>query len=65
VVRVHALLVCSADGCAELFEAYGPLDEVEALACECGYGLQVLGWPVRIDDAETGADGPELVPLAR
>lgn len=65
MVRVHALLVCSADGCAELFEAYGPLDEVAALACDCGYGLQALGWPAEVE--EDGASGPELelVPLAR
>ena len=62
---MRVLLVCSADGCAELFEAYGPLDELEALACECGYGLQLLGWPVPVEDAETGAVGPELLPLAR
>ena len=38
----RALLICSDDGCAELFEAYGSLDELEALACDCGCSLHVL-----------------------
>ena len=64
MLHVRALLVCSEEGCAELFEACGPLEEVEALACECGCGLQLLGWP-----AEAGGidrpDGLELIPLDR
>jgi hypothetical protein len=61
MVYVHALLVCSAEGCAELFEAYGPLDEIEALACDCGCGLQPLGWPPEAGERE----GLELVPVGR
>ena len=38
----RALLICSDDDCAELFEAYGSLDELEALACDCGCSLHVL-----------------------
>ena len=38
----RALLICSDDGCAELFEAYGSLDELEALACDCGCALQLM-----------------------
>lgn len=63
MVYAHALLVCSAEGCAELFEAYGPLREVEALACDCGYGLQPLGWPHEVTEDEQ-RDGLELLPLA-
>ena len=37
-------LICSDAGCAEVFEAFGSLEEVEALACECGCALQVIGW---------------------
>jgi hypothetical protein len=42
---VRAVLFCSDDDCTAVFEAYGELEEVERLACECGCGLQVLGWP--------------------
>ena len=42
MVRVHARLVCSEEECTDTFEAYGPLDELEALACDCGCALQVV-----------------------
>lgn len=42
---VRARLVCSDEGCEAVFEALGPLEEVEALACDCGCSLQVLAWP--------------------
>jgi dihydroorotase len=38
----RALLICSDEDCAELFEAYGTLEELEALACDCGCSLHVL-----------------------
>jgi hypothetical protein len=44
--------LCSGEGCAEVFEALGPLEEVQALACECGCSLEVLAWP---EPAERGA----------
>ena len=31
----HALLICSDTDCAEVFDAYGTLEELEALACDC------------------------------
>lgn len=43
---VHARLICSDEACAAELVAEGPLAEIEALACECGAGLVVLG----IDD---------------
>lgn len=42
---VRALLICSDDECTAVFEAYGELPDVERLACECGCGLAVVGWP--------------------
>jgi hypothetical protein len=42
---VRAVLICSDDACTALYEAYGPLADVEALACSCGCGLAVVGWP--------------------
>jgi hypothetical protein len=39
----HALLICSDERCAEELEAYGTrLEELEALACECGCALQII-----------------------
>jgi hypothetical protein len=38
----HALLICSDGDCAETFEAWGSLEELEALACDCGCTLEVL-----------------------
>jgi len=56
----RALLICSDDGCAELFEAYGSLDELEALACDCGCSLHVL----TLQEAEREEQGFDLARLA-
>ena len=55
---LHALLICSDDDCTDAFEAWGTLEELEALACECGCALQVLalseaegGGPLQLDRA--------------
>ena len=42
-VVFHALLICSDEACAEELEAYGMrLEELEAMACECGCALQLI-----------------------
>jgi hypothetical protein len=42
-VVFHVLLICSDEACAEELEAYGTrLEELEALACECGCALQLI-----------------------
>jgi hypothetical protein len=53
---VRAVLICSDDECTAVFEAYGALEDVERLACECGCGLQVLGWPEAVGNGRA----PEL-----
>jgi hypothetical protein len=59
---VRARLFCSDARCAAGFEALGPLEELETLACSCGGGLEILGFP---DEAERPAQGRfELLPLA-
>ena len=59
---VRARLFCSDPACAASFEAIGPLEELEALACSCGGGLEIIGFP---DQAEAPAHGVfELLPLA-
>ena len=49
----HALLICSDTDCAEVFEAYGTLEELEALACDCGCALEALTF----SDADAATDG--------
>jgi hypothetical protein len=39
---VHALLICSDEGCTGELEATGRLEELESLACECGCALQLI-----------------------
>jgi hypothetical protein len=57
----RALLICGESDCAEAFEAYGPLEELEALACDCGCTLELL----EIADLDEPAPqrGFDLVPL--
>jgi hypothetical protein len=47
----HARLICSDDVCDEAFEAWGTLEELETLACDCGCALQIL----TLSEAEEGA----------
>jgi hypothetical protein len=47
-------MVCSDRVCAVAYEACGPLEEVEALGCDCGCGLQLLAWPEHDPGAEAG-----------
>lgn len=39
---LYALLICSDDDCTDEFEAWGTLEELETLACECGCALQLI-----------------------
>ena len=58
---VRARLFCSDSHCAARFEAIGPLEELEALACSCGGGLEIIGFPDEADGALYGRF--ELLPL--
>ena len=49
----RALLICSDMGCGEVFEAYGSLEELEALACDCGCSLEVIEIS-DVDDSTAG-----------
>jgi hypothetical protein len=59
---VHARLTCSEEECTEVYEAYGPLEDIAALACECGCGLEIIGWPDPVEE-EGGPGRLELVPV--
>jgi hypothetical protein len=59
---VRARLFCSDAGCAAAFEAVGPIEELEALACSCGGGLEIIGFPHEADRAPHRRF--ELFPLA-
>ena len=49
---LFAILICTDPGCADEYEAFGTLEELEALVCEgCGCCLQAVGW------AEAAPDG--------
>ena len=55
---VHALLVCSEAECTAVYEAYGPLEEVQALACDCDCGLEIIGWPDQAPAESDSHDRP-------
>jgi dihydroorotase len=55
----RALLLCADGDCAEVFEAYGSLEELEAIACDCGCSLELL----EISETEERNEGFELTPL--
>ena len=56
----RALLICSDDDCTDTFEAYGTLEELQALACECGCGLEIIS----LENAEEAEPRLLLTPLA-
>ncbi|MFL5894225.1 MAG: hypothetical protein ACJ76Z_03810 [Thermoleophilaceae bacterium] len=60
---VKARLFCTEARCAAIYEAVGRLEELEALACSCGAGLEIVGWP-EPDERGRRSDGFELLPLA-
>jgi hypothetical protein len=41
----RARLVCSGEECLAEYEVIAPAADIDALCCDCGLGLQVLGWP--------------------
>jgi hypothetical protein len=45
----RALVVCSDEDCEAEFEVIAPLEEIEALACDCGHGMQVIRWPEPVE----------------
>ena len=58
---LFAVLICSDEECTEIFEAYGSLEELEALACDCGCALQVIS--ASNHDATERDRGFELIPV--
>lgn len=55
----RALLICSDGDCTDTFEAYGSLEELRALACECGCGLEIIS----VENAEDADSRLVLTPL--
>lgn len=58
----RALLICSDDVCDEVFEAYGSIAELEALACDCGCALEIVEMS-EVAGEPRPARGFELIPL--
>ena len=52
----RALLVCSKRGLRGRYEVFGTLPEIEALCCDCGLGLQSLGWPAEAAESPYEAE---------
>jgi hypothetical protein len=62
-----ALLICSDDDCTYELETWGTLEELDALACDCGCALQVVALSdVELIEAEPPppAAAYEWLPLA-
>jgi len=59
---MRARLFCTDAGCAEIYEAVGRAEELEALACFCGAGLEIVGWPEE-HRGRGRDDGFELLPM--
>jgi hypothetical protein len=59
---VRARVFCSDERCDAVYEAMGRSEEVEALACLCGAGLELIGFPDEAGLPDRG--GFELLPLA-
>lgn len=55
-------MFCSDPACDAVYEAIGPIEELEALACSCGGGLEVTGFPSESEHPPNGRF--ELLPLA-
>jgi hypothetical protein len=55
----HARLICSDTDCDETFEAWGTLEELQALACDCGCALELL----TLSEAAAGDGRLELEPV--
>jgi hypothetical protein len=62
-VVFRALAVCSGEECLAEYEVSGPLAEIGAVCCDCGLGLQVLGWPEQAYEADGTAVRLNLLPL--
>jgi hypothetical protein len=59
---LYAALICCDDDCTDVFEAYGSLEELETLACDCGCALQIISISEAEPDPVPGR-GPELLPV--
>jgi hypothetical protein len=55
----RALLICSDDDCTDTFEAFGTLEELQALACDCNCGLEIIS----LEECEGADAGLVLAPL--
>jgi hypothetical protein len=58
----RAVLICSDGDCDEVFEAYGSIAELEALACDCGCALEIVEVS-ELAGEPRARGGFELIPL--
>jgi hypothetical protein len=62
-VLFRALVVCSGEECPAEYEVVGAREEIEALCCDCGLGLQSLGWLEHAYEGEETSVRLILLPL--
>ena len=53
----YAELICSDERCTDRFWALGTLNELQALSCDCGFGLVIVSL------AEADGAGLEVTPM--
>jgi hypothetical protein len=58
---LYAALICCDEDCTEVFEAYGTLEELETLACDCGCALEIISISEAGDASRD--HGLELLPV--
>jgi hypothetical protein len=59
---LYAALICCDEECTEVFEAYGSLEELETLACDCGCALQIISIS-EVEPDHARDRGLELMPV--
>ena len=59
---LYAALICCDEDCTDIFEAYGSLEELETLACDCGCALQIISIS-EVSDAPASDHRLELLPV--
>ena len=58
---VHVLLTCHDSRCRAVYEAYGALEQLEELTCDCGCALQIVR---SLGDVDERVENVALIRLA-
>ena len=58
---VHVLLTCHDSRCRAVYEAYGALEQLKELTCDCGCALQIVR---SLGDVDERVENVALIRLA-